>query len=99
MTEEETLLWQHLRGSQLEGFHFRRQQVIDGFIVDFYCHAARLVIEIDGPIHKSQLEYDTERDRILSQLGLHILRIKNEAIQNNINNVLNQIKSHLPNPS
>jgi very-short-patch-repair endonuclease len=57
--------WQHLRANQLNGLHFRRQQIIDGFIADFYCHVARLVIEVDGEIHQQQAEYDAERDRVL----------------------------------
>ncbi len=53
-TREEALLWERLRRNQLDGLHFRRQQIIDGFIVDFYCHAAGLVVEVDGPIHTRQ---------------------------------------------
>ncbi len=52
MTPAERRIWKHLRANQLDGWHFRRQQIIDGFIVDFYCHKAKLVIEIDGPIHQ-----------------------------------------------
>ena len=51
MTPEENILWQYLRANRLHGLHFRRQQIIDGFIADFYCHASRLVIEVDGKIH------------------------------------------------
>ncbi|ACK71609.1 protein of unknown function DUF559 [Gloeothece citriformis PCC 7424] len=91
MTPEEKILWQHLRRNNLNGLHFRRQQIIDGFIVDFYCHAAKLVIEIDGEIHQQQTEYDTERDQILSAKGLRLLRIKNEDVRQNLNGVLNQI--------
>ncbi|MFP4120840.1 MAG: endonuclease domain-containing protein [Coleofasciculus sp.] len=75
MTPEEKILWQHLRANRLNGFHCRRQQIIDGFIADFYCHAARLVIEVDGKIHQHQAEYDAERDRVLSARGLQLLRI------------------------
>jgi very-short-patch-repair endonuclease len=50
MTPAEKILWQELRANKL-GVHFRRQQVIAGFIVDFYCHKAGLVIEVDGDIH------------------------------------------------
>ena len=50
MTPEEKILWGCLRGNKLNGLHFRRQQVIAGYIVDFYCHSVRLVIEIDGKI-------------------------------------------------
>jgi very-short-patch-repair endonuclease len=91
MTSEEKILWQHLRANRLQGFHFRRQQIIDGFIVDFYCHAASLVIEVDGLIHEKQVEYDIERDNILSMRGLSLLRIKNEEIRDNLDNVLIRI--------
>ena len=49
-TPAERLLWAHLRRNQLGGYHFRRQQVISGFIVDFYCHRAAVAIEIDGAV-------------------------------------------------
>jgi very-short-patch-repair endonuclease len=60
MTPAENILWQELRGSKLE-VHFRRQQVIAGFIVDFYCNKAELVIELDGSVHDKmeQQESDT----------------------------------------
>ncbi len=91
MTTEEKILWQHLRANRLNGLHFRRQQIIDGFIADFYCHAARLVIEVDGEIHQQQAEYDAERDRILSARGLGLLRIKNEEVTQNLSSVLQRI--------
>jgi very-short-patch-repair endonuclease len=91
MTQEEKILWQHLRANHLNGLHFRRQQIIDGFIADFYCHAARLVIEVDGKIHQQQAEYDAERDRVLSARGLRLLRIKNEEVRQNLNSVLVRI--------
>jgi len=58
MTPEEKILWQHLRANPLNGFHFRRQQIIDGFIADFYCHAAALVIELvpQGGSQKSKVK-------------------------------------------
>jgi very-short-patch-repair endonuclease len=91
MTQEEKILWQHLRANRLNGLHFRRQQIIDGFISDFYCHAARLVIEVDGEIHQQQAEYDAERDRLLLARGLRLLRIKNEEVRQNLNSVLMRI--------
>jgi very-short-patch-repair endonuclease len=91
MTQEEKILWQHLRANRLNGLHFRRQQIIDGFIADFYCHAARLVIEVDGEIHQQQAEYDAERDRVLLARGLRLLRIKNEEVRQNLNSVLMRI--------
>ncbi|WP_414575883.1 endonuclease domain-containing protein [Anabaena sp. CCY 9402-a] len=88
MTPAEKILWQHLCGNRLHGLHFRRQQIIDGFIADFYCHAARLVIEVDGKIHEQQAEYDAERDKVLSARGLRLLRIKNEEVVQEIDRVL-----------
>ncbi len=91
MTKEESILWQRLRANRLEGFHFRRQQVIDGFIVDFYCHAAALVVEVDGEIHRRQTEYDAERDRHLSARGLRVLRITNQEVRRDLPGVLARI--------
>jgi len=91
MTAEEKILWRHLRTNQLTGLHFRRQQVIDGFIADFYCHSAGLVIELDGTVHQSQTKYDAERDRALSQRKLRTLRIKNEEVRENLDGVLSRI--------
>ena len=95
MTEEEGILWERLRANRLEGFHFRRQQVIDGFIVDFYCHAAGLVIEVDGGVHHQQVKYDAERDGILASRGLQIIRIQNEDIRQNLEGVLSGIVTQL----
>ena len=91
MTQEEKVLWKHLRANRLDGYHFRRQQVIDGFIVDFYCHAAGLVVEVDGEVHRQQIDYDVERDRVLSKHGLSILRIMNEEVRENLSGVLSRI--------
>ena len=91
MTPAESKLWQHLRGNRLEGFHFRRQQIIEGYIVDFYCHAVGLVVEVDGEIHQQQKDYDQERDEHLRGLGLNILRFSNADVEGDVNNVLNVI--------
>ena len=79
MTPAEKVLWQELRANKL-GVHFRRQQVIAGFIVDFYCHKAALAIELDGVIHENQQEEDARRDKVLSKLGLRVVRFRNDAV-------------------
>jgi len=96
MTPAETILWQELRGNKL-GVHFRRQQVIKGFIVDFYCHKAALVIEVDGAIHDedAQKEYDAKREQVLSALGLRVVRFRNEEIEKNLLYVIEKIKGIL----
>jgi len=93
MTPAEKLLWERLRGSQLDGLRWRRQQVIDGFIVDFYCHSATIIIELDGSAHKNQAEYDTARDDALAQKGLRILRFTNTDVETNIDSVLDQVRA------
>jgi very-short-patch-repair endonuclease len=87
-TVHEQLLWQRLRRNALGGFHFRRQQVTDGFIVDFYCHAAGLVVEVDGPIHQQKVSYDEERDAVLKARGLRLLRVNNELVESDLPAVL-----------
>ena len=67
LTPAERVLWNTLRRNQLDGCHFRRQQVIDGYICDFYCHATALVVETDGPIHDRQRGYDEEHDETLAR--------------------------------
>ncbi|MDP9374117.1 MAG: DUF559 domain-containing protein [Chloroflexota bacterium] len=80
MTEVERVLWQHLRANHLRNLHFRRQQIIDGFIVDFYCHAAGLVVEVDGLVHQEQVEDDAERERVPAGRGLRVLRVTNDVL-------------------
>ena len=81
MTPAERALWSALRQNRLDGFHFRRQQVIEGFIVDFYCDAAKLAIELDGTVHEGQWEYDQSRDKSISRRGVRVLRFSNEAMR------------------
>ena len=94
MTPTEKVLWQELRGNKL-GSHFRRQQVIAGFIVDFYCHTAGLVIELDGDIHREQQEYDAERDKILEGMGLRVIRFRNDEVLLNLPRVRTQLKEEI----
>ena len=81
MTPTERVLWHELRTNRFQGLHFRRQQVIDGFIADFYCHRARLVVEVDGAVHAQRAEYDQARDRHLATLGLEVLRFPASRIE------------------
>ncbi len=93
MTPAEAILWKHLRTDQLDGLHFRRQQVLEGFIVDFYCHAAKLVIEVDGEIHVSQADYDAERDAFLIASCMRVLRFPNERITHDLPACLAEIRN------
>jgi very-short-patch-repair endonuclease len=91
MTSAERILWGELRGNKLE-VHFRRQQVIAGYIVDFYCHKADLVIEVDGPIHDKQKTGDAERDKVLTGMGLRVVRFRNEEVEGDLAGVIKKIR-------
>ena len=91
MTPAESLLWQELRANKL-GVHFRRQQIIAGFIVDFYCHKAALIVEVDGDIHDLQQEEDARREKALSDIGLRIVRFRNKEVMGNLSVVVSKIK-------
>ena len=88
MTPAEDALWQRLRTGRLGGFHFRRQQVVDGFIADFYCHATGLVVEVDGGVHLDQAGYDAARDAAIASRGLRVLRFTNGQISHQMGEVL-----------
>ena len=91
MTPAEQILWQELRVNK-QGVHFRRQQIIAGFIVDFYCHKAALVVEVDGDIHDLQLDQDARRETVLRELGLRIVRFKNHDVIMNLSSVVEKIR-------
>jgi very-short-patch-repair endonuclease len=91
MTPAERVLWNELRANKL-GVHFRRQQIIAGFIVDFYCHKAALVIEVDGDIHDLQQEEDDKREKALKEMGLRIIRFRNQDVIRDLPTVVDDIK-------
>lgn len=97
ITIPEKLLWEKLRDNHILGFKFRRQHPIMIFVVDFYCHKAKLVIEVDGPIHnlRDNIEYDAGRTYELEELGLRVIRFSNEEVENNLDKVVSKIKNYL----
>jgi very-short-patch-repair endonuclease len=74
------MLWNAIRRSQRNGLHFRRQQIAGDFILDFYCDAARLAIELDGTSHDLSGERDESRDAELLRLGIAVVRIANDDL-------------------
>jgi len=92
-THAEGILWQALRGNQLDGRHFRRQQIISGYVVDFYCHQTGLVIEVDGGIHARQVAYDSMRDQAFEALGLRVLHVRNQDVIHSLPSVLMKIRA------
>lgn len=97
MTEPEKKLWYALRRKQIRGKRFRRQHPVSKYIVDFYCHQSKLVVEVDGGIHNNaeQKEYDIGRSYELQQLGLNIIRFTNEQVLQNLNEVIKEIEKHI----
>ncbi len=95
--DAETLLWHLLRDRQLLGFKFHRQHVIEGYIADFYCHSARLVVEVDGGGHaeEEQARYDAERTIHLQALGLLVIRFWNDDVLKQTEDVLQEIAAEL----
>ena len=81
-TEAERKVWALLRDRRMLGLKFRRQHVIRGLIVDFFCAELNLVLEIDGPIHDNRdvVDYDTARSTYLQSHGFHVLRVRNECV-------------------
>ena len=92
-TNAEKILWERLRNKQVLGLKFRRQHPIDIFIVDFYCHQIKLVVEVDGKIHLKleNREYDQNREEELRNYGIKIIRFTNQEIKKDVNNVIKRI--------
>jgi very-short-patch-repair endonuclease len=92
-TPAEQILWECLRDRRLAGLKFRRQHPIDKFIADFYCHEARLVVEVDGAVHreKNQAERDALRTEVLRQFGLSVVRVTNTEVETALRKVLTRI--------
>jgi len=98
-TKAEEKLWKVIRQDQIFGYRFRRQYVIAGFILDFYCPKLKLGIEIDGRIHdRANIKtYDIERENIIKQYNIRIIRFTNEEVDNNITGIIDEIKSFIKN--
>ena len=95
-TFAEELLWNFLRGKPL-GLKFRRQHPYSNYILDFYCHSLKLVIEVDGSIHEKEevKQNDIERQKQLEQQGLTVLRFTNNEIKLQPEKVIKKIETYL----
>ncbi|MCB9282990.1 MAG: endonuclease domain-containing protein [Lewinellaceae bacterium] len=91
-TPAEQKFWKQVRGRRFEGKKFLRQHIIkhamDGkkeafFIADFYCREKKVIVEIDGGIHRTQVEYDQLRQEVLERMGYRVIRFKNEEVLEN----------------
>jgi imidazole glycerol-phosphate synthase subunit HisF len=96
-TPAEKLLWKIIRNRKMLGLKFRRQHPLKYFVADFYCHEALLVIEVDGSIHDLEeiKQYDKEREEIITELGITVLRFTNEEVFSEPEKIEKEIEKHL----
>lgn len=86
-TYPERLLWSRLRGGRLCGYKFRRQHPIGGYVADFCCEQAKLVIEVDGMTHVNVGDKDVRRTEALEKQGYHVLRVTNDEVLRDVDTV------------
>jgi very-short-patch-repair endonuclease len=93
-TAAEKVLWEAIRSKKLDGYKFRYQHPVGLYIADFYCHDAKLIIELDGGYHNepTQKLYDEYRTDFLNQSGITVIRFPNEQVLNHLQDVLNEIR-------
>ena len=93
MTKAEAVLWKKLRDRKIFNTKFRKQHPIYIFIVDFYCHEYKVVIEVDGEIHNNEetRQYDLGRAEVLTRFGLKVIRFTNEQILYDMESVITKI--------
>ena len=90
-TPPEKLLWLALRNGQIGGMKFRRQHPIGPYVADFYCHSAKLVVEVDGMSHDDKIRQDAARTAHIESEGLRILRVTNEDVMHDLDAVTRKI--------
>ncbi|MFH0891462.1 MAG: endonuclease domain-containing protein [Candidatus Falkowbacteria bacterium] len=92
-TISERVMWNALRNRQFLNLKFRRQHVIRGYIVDFFCAELKLAVEIDGPVHADieQKQYDRERQADLENLSINFFRITDDEVERNIGRALEKL--------
>jgi len=102
-TMAEKIFWEAVRNKRFVGKKFYRQYPLfyditgkeSFFIADFYCHPEKLVVELDGIIHKYRLKKDKKREKILNYLGLNIIRFRNDEVLSNLDGVLSRLNGTL----
>ncbi len=96
-TKAEIKLWTYLKGKQLIGHDFHRQKPIDNYIVDFFCSELMLAIELDGYTHSFEEVFrkDEVKEQKLNELGITILRFKDNDVMTNIEGIIEDIKKHM----
>jgi very-short-patch-repair endonuclease len=94
-TDVERRLWQKLRNAQIDGASFRRQHPAGRYVLDFYCPALELAIELDGGQHAQAAWQDRQRDEWLERHGVTVLRFWNSDVTENLSGVLEVIAARV----
>jgi poly(A) polymerase len=94
-TPAEGKLWQHLRRNQTGGLRFHRRHPIAQSVVDFYCPAAKLIVDVDSSVHTERTEPDSERDAALRDYGFTVLRFSDDEVLYQIDRVLERIRASI----
>ena len=99
-TKAEMIAWGVLKNRRVKGYKFRRQVPIENYIVDFYCHEAKLIIELDGGVHSETevFEKDQKREQRLRELGYTVVRFSNHVLYNDSDFFEEHIRALLPSP-
>ena len=102
-TNAERIFWKEVRNRKIDGYKILRQHpircVVDGrqriFIADFYCAERKLVVEIDGPVHDRQKDYDKLRTQVIERMGMRVVRFTNDEVERDSANVLRKLREEL----
>jgi very-short-patch-repair endonuclease len=90
-TPPEELLWLAVRNGQIGGLKFRRQHPIGRYVADFFCHARKLVVEVDGMSHEDRAAQDAAKSKFFESQGLRVLRVLNEDVMHDLDAVTREI--------
>ncbi len=91
-TPQERKVWDALRDRRFMKLKFRRQHVVEGFVVDFFCNQLKLAIEIDGAVHSLQQDYDELRQQLIESEGIRFIRVTNDEIDNDMKILTDKIR-------
>ena len=96
-TEAERIMWSVLRDNRFEGNKFRRQHPMGNYILDFYCHQLKIVIEVDGGYHEeiNQKKYDESKDSYLRGFGIEVIRITNDRVLKDLDGVIRELREFI----
>jgi len=91
-TKAEKIVWEQIRNRRFKGLKFRRQHVIEGFVLDFYCPEIKFGIEVDGGIHRKRKDYDKLRQQVIESEDITMIRITNKELKERNRSIIDKLK-------